>query len=114
MEKISEMQATPFLALKEVSKIYSPSRQHRIEAVSHLTFSIKKGEFVTLIGLSGCGKSTTLRMIAGFLKPTSGDILIEGRSITKLGPEMRNIPMVFQNYALFPHMTVFENIAYGL
>lgn len=114
MEKISEMQATPFLALKEVSKIYSPSRQHRIEAVSHLTFSIKKGEFVTLIGPSGCGKSTTLRMIAGFLKPTSGDILIEGRSITKLGPEMRNIPMVFQNYALFPHMTVFENISYGL
>ncbi|HNZ94708.1 MAG TPA: ABC transporter ATP-binding protein [Sphaerochaeta sp.] len=97
-----------------MSKIYAPSRQHHIKAVNDLSFTIDKGEFVTLVGPSGCGKSTTLRMIAGFLRPTSGDILIEGKSITALGPEMRNIPMVFQNYALFPHMTVFENIAYGL
>lgn len=112
--KKDEKRAAPFLEMKKVSKIYTPSRQHHIKAVNDLSFTIDKGEFVTLVGPSGCGKSTTLRMIAGFLRPTSGDILIEGKSITALGPEMRNIPMVFQNYALFPHMTVFENIAYGL
>lgn len=112
--KSDENRSAPFLEMKQVSKIYTPTRQHHIKAVDNLSFTIDKGEFVTLVGPSGCGKSTTLRMIAGFLRPTSGDILIEGKSITTLGPEMRNIPMVFQNYALFPHMTVFENIAYGL
>jgi len=111
--KKDEKRAAPFLEMKKVSKIYAPSRQHHIKAVNDLSFTIDKGEFVTLVGPSGCGKSTTLRMIAGFLRPTSGDILIEGKSITALGPEMRNIPMVFQNYALFPHINVYDNIAYG-
>ena len=104
----------PFLELRDVSKTYCLSKIHSVQAVDSVSFCIGKGEFVTLIGPSGCGKSTTLRMIAGFLKPTAGDILLEGKSITSLGPEERNIPMVFQNYALFPHLNVFENIAYGL
>lgn len=105
---------TPYLELRNISKTYQISKTHTIQAVDSVSFSIAEGEFVTLIGPSGCGKSTTLRMIAGFLKPTGGDILLEGKSITALGPEQRNIPMVFQNYALFPHLNVFENIAYGL
>jgi len=105
---------TPYLELRNISKTYQLSKTHTIQAVDSVSFSIAEGEFVTLIGPSGCGKSTTLRMIAGFLKPTGGDILLEGKSITTLGPEQRNIPMVFQNYALFPHLNVFENIAYGL
>ena len=104
----------PFLELRDVSKTYYIARNHTVQAVDSVSFSIGQGEFVSLIGPSGCGKSTTLRMIAGFLKPTKGDILLEGKSITELGPEQRNIPMVFQNYALFPHLSVFENIAYGL
>jgi iron(III) transport system ATP-binding protein len=104
----------PFLELKDVSKTYYLAKHQTVQAVDSVSFSIKEGEFVTLIGPSGCGKSTTLRMIAGFLKPTKGDIFLEGKSITDLGPEQRNIPMVFQNYALFPHLNVYENIAYGL
>ncbi|AEV30173.1 ABC-type spermidine/putrescine transport system, ATPase component [Sphaerochaeta pleomorpha str. Grapes] len=104
----------PFLELRDVSKTYYLTKSHTVQAVDSVSFCIGQGEFVTLIGPSGCGKSTTLRMIAGFLKPTQGDILLEGKSITSLGPEQRNIPMVFQNYALFPHLNVFENIAYGL
>lgn len=103
-----------FLELKDVHKTYYLAKDHSVQAVEGVSFSIQQGEFVTLIGPSGCGKSTTLRMIAGFLKPSSGDVLLEGRSIVHLGPEQRNIPMVFQNYALFPHLNVFENIAYGL
>ena len=105
---------TPYLELRNISKTYQLSKSHTLQAVESVSFRIAEGEFVTLIGPSGCGKSTTLRMIAGFLKPTGGDILLEGKSITALGPEQRNIPMVFQNYALFPHLNVFENIAYGL
>ena len=104
----------PFLEVLQISKRYPLSKHHAIDAVENLSFSIGKGEFVTLIGPSGCGKSTTLRMIAGFIKPDTGTIFQEGKAITHLGPEDRNIPMVFQNYALFPHMNVFENIAYGL
>ncbi|MGE4584736.1 MAG: ABC transporter ATP-binding protein [Sphaerochaeta sp.] len=112
MEATKETPA--FLELREVSKTYMPTKTQRIQAVERVSFRVGRGEFVTLIGPSGCGKSTTLRMIAGFLKPTSGDILLDGVSITSLGPDQRNIPMVFQNYALFPHLNVFENIAYGL
>jgi iron(III) transport system ATP-binding protein len=104
----------PYLSVHQITKEFNLSKQRKIKAVDKLSFSIHKGEFVTLIGPSGCGKSTTLRMIAGFIKPTGGDITQDGVSITHLGPDERNIPMVFQNYALFPHMSVFENIAYGL
>ncbi|MDX9984658.1 ATP-binding cassette domain-containing protein, partial [Sphaerochaeta sp.] len=92
-----------FLELRDIGKTYQISRTQHVVAVESVSFSISEGEFVTLIGPSGCGKSTTLRIIAGFLKPTSGEVLLQGRPITHLGPQDRCIPMVFQNYALFPH-----------
>lgn len=82
--------------------------------VVDMTFSIKRGEFVTFLGPSGCGKTTTLRMIAGFEKPTSGSVFINGEDITKIPPHMRPVNTVFQKYALFPHLNVFNNIAFGL
>lgn len=83
-------------------------------AVENMNLYIRKGEFVTLLGPSGCGKTTTLRMIAGFELPTSGEILLNGKDITDTPPYMRPVNTVFQRYALFPHMNVFDNIAYGL
>lgn len=83
-------------------------------AVKDLSFHIEEGEFVTLLGPSGCGKSTTLHAIAGLIEPTDGRILLRGDDVTALPPEKRNIGMAFQSTALFPHMTVRENIAYGL
>lgn len=82
--------------------------------VKNLSLAIKRGEFVTLLGPSGCGKTTTLRMLAGFEQPTEGTILFNGEDITTLPPHKRNINTVFQKYALFPHLTVFGNIAFGL
>ena len=79
-----------------------------------LDLEIEQGEFFSLLGPSGCGKSTTLRMLAGFVKPTTGSIEVHGRDVTALPPEARDIGIVFQNYAIFPHMTVFDNIAFGL
>ena len=83
-------------------------------AVESTDIAIEQGEFFSLLGPSGCGKSTTLRMLAGFLTPTTGRILVNGRDITDLPPEARGIGIVFQNYAIFPHMNVFDNIAFGL
>ncbi len=83
-------------------------------AVDDFNLEIKKGEFVTFLGPSGCGKTTTLRMIAGFDMPTSGEILLDGKDITALQPYERPINTVFQRYALFPHMNIFDNIAFGL
>ena len=83
-------------------------------AVEEMSVDIEQGEFFSLLGPSGCGKSTTLRMLAGFLTPTSGRIFVHGRDITDLPPERRGIGIVFQNYAIFPHMNVFDNIAFGL
>lgn len=82
--------------------------------VSELNLTIQPGEFFTFLGPSGCGKTTTLRMIAGFYYPSTGTIYFDGQDVTRLQPNKRNIGMVFQNYALFPHMTVDENIAFGL
>jgi putative spermidine/putrescine transport system ATP-binding protein len=82
--------------------------------IDNLHLVVKKGEMVSLLGPSGCGKTTTLRMIAGFLIPDRGDILLNGKDVTTLGPEKRPSAMVFQNYALWPHMTVFGNVAYPL
>ena len=79
-----------------------------------LDLTINDGEFVTLLGPSGCGKTTLLRMIAGLETPTTGKVILDGKDITKLPPYKRNVNMVFQNYALFPHMTVTENIHFGL
>ncbi len=83
-------------------------------AVEDVDISIEQGEFFSLLGPSGCGKSTTLRMLAGFLTPSTGRIHVHGRDITDLPPEARGIGIVFQNYAIFPHMNVFDNIAFGL
>ncbi|HWJ72337.1 MAG TPA: ABC transporter ATP-binding protein [Kaistia sp.] len=83
-------------------------------AVSEVNLEIGEGEFFSLLGPSGCGKSTTLRMIAGFIRPTSGQIFVGRDDITALPPERRDIGIVFQNYAIFPHMNVAENIAFGL
>ena len=74
----------------------------------------KKGEFVTLLGSSGCGKTTTLRIIAGLEQPDSGQVFLDGKDVTSLEPNQRNVNTVFQNYALFPHMNVADNIGYGL
>jgi ABC-type Fe3+/spermidine/putrescine transport system ATPase subunit len=84
------------------------------EAVKGISFELKAGSFLSLLGPSGCGKTTTLRMIAGFEFPTSGRILIGGRDITQLAARRRNIGMVFQSYALFPHLSAAENVAFGL
>jgi len=97
------------LKLESVSKRFDET-----VAVADLSLEIRPGEFVTLLGPSGCGKTTTLRMIAGFETPTAGRILFEGREITRLSPQRRGFGMVFQNYALFPHLDVFENVAFGL
>jgi len=83
-------------------------------AVAGINLSIKAGELVTLLGPSGCGKTTMLRMVAGFEIPTEGNIVLGGKDITNLPPNKRNIGMMFQSYALFPHLDVYENIAYGL
>lgn len=85
-----------------------------VKAVNQVNLETAEGEFLVLLGPSGCGKTTLLRMIAGIEEPTAGDILIDGRVVTHLPPRMRNIAMVFQSYALYPHMSVFKNIAFPL
>jgi ABC-type Fe3+/spermidine/putrescine transport system ATPase subunit len=97
------------LLLENVSKEFN-----RLAAVKEVSLEIGEGEFVTLLGPSGCGKTTTLRMIAGFETPTSGRIRYDGRVINDLIPQRRNFGIVFQSYALFPHMKVRENVAFGL
>lgn len=96
-----------------LEKVYE-SANKQIVAVNKVSIDILPGEFVTLLGPSGCGKTTILRMIAGFEKPTGGDIYINKEKVTSLTPDKRDTSMVFQSYALFPHLSVFENIAYGL
>jgi ABC-type Fe3+/spermidine/putrescine transport system ATPase subunit len=83
-------------------------------AVADLSCEVRDGEFLTLLGPSGCGKTTTLRLVAGLITPDHGRISIGGRDVTRVRPEHRRIGMVFQDYALFPHLTVAENIAFGL
>ena len=97
------------IELEAVAKHWAESR-----ALDGITFSAEPGAFVVLLGPSGCGKSTTLRLIAGLDQPTSGTIRIAGRDVTRLPPAARGISMVFQSYALFPHLTVAENIVFGL
>ena len=92
-----------------VNKLYGTNH-----VVKDLNISVEEGEFLTLLGSSGCGKTTTLRMIAGFEEPTTGSIKVEGESIEEKEPFERNVNTVFQTYALFPHKTIFDNIAYGL
>src|SRR5580704_13150876 len=82
--------------------------------LDNLTLDIRKGEFITFLGPSGCGKSTALSIVAGLIPATSGEIRLNGERVDHLPPEKRGFGMVFQNYALFPHMTVFDNVAFGL
>ncbi|GLU31614.1 ABC transporter ATP-binding protein [Trinickia caryophylli] len=98
-----------FLHLENVSKRYG-----EFHAVQGLSLDVERGEFVSLLGPSGCGKTTTLQMIAGFAAPSEGRILLDGHDITSLAPEKRGMGVVFQSYALFPHMTVAENVGFGL
>jgi iron(III) transport system ATP-binding protein len=103
------------LKLDHVSKQFQDrSGSGFVIAVNDVNLEIKAGEFVTLLGPSGCGKTTTLRMIAGFEMPTQGRIVLDGQDITYQVPNKRDMALVFQNYALFPHMSVFDNVAYGL
>jgi sulfate/thiosulfate transport system ATP-binding protein len=95
--------------LRNITKQYGAAT-----VVSDLTLQIPHGELVALLGPSGCGKTTTLQMLAGFVDPTGGDILVGGRSVRDMPAHRRNIGVVFQSYALFPHLTVFENVAFGL
>ncbi|MFD0710481.1 ABC transporter ATP-binding protein [Paenibacillus sp. GCM10027626] len=97
------------LSIQNLSKRYKTG-----EGVTGINLDVAKGELVTLLGPSGCGKTTVLRSIGGFLEPDSGDILIEGQSVVKLPPEKRPTSMVFQSYNLWPHMSVFDNLAFGL
>ncbi len=98
-----------FLTLTDVSKFYGPNC-----VVDKVNLSVEKGEFVTLLGPSGCGKTTTLQMIAGFADVTEGSITLDGKDITHTKPNTRGLGIVFQSYALFPHMTVEENVSFGL
>lgn len=97
------------IRLSSLKKSFGP-----LVAVNNLDLELQQGELVAFLGPSGCGKTTTLRMIAGFEKADSGEIYLGGREVTALPPERRDAGMVFQNYALFPHLTVFENVAFGL
>jgi len=98
-----------FLQLTQINKIFSD-----IPAVENFNLEVEPGEFISFLGPSGCGKTTTLRMVAGFELPTSGKITISDQDLTYVPPNKRNVGMVFQSYALFPNMTVAENIGYGL
>ena len=98
-----------YLQLKNLYKKYQNNT-----VVNNFNIDVEKGELISILGPSGCGKTTTLRMIAGFIVPTSGEIFLSEEKITDYPPEIRPVSTVFQNYALFPHLTVYENIEYGL
>ena len=114
-EKLGFSKKSSGVVLKDVTKIFQqPDTGKDFVAVDHINLEIKDGEMVTLLGPSGCGKTTTLRMISGFEYPTSGNVFIGDRDVAKIPPNKRGISMVFQSYALWPHMTVYNNIAFGL
>ena len=110
MEKIKMSKSQNIIELIDVKKVFDDETV----AVDSFNLEVGKGEFVTFLGPSGCGKTTTLRMIAGFELPTSGKILLNGEDISNLPPNKRPVNTVFQKYALFPHLNVYENIAFGL
>ena len=99
-----------FLELQNITKVYP----NGTKAVNETSLNVEKGEFVVFVGPSGCGKSTLLRMIAGLEDITAGEIVLDGSIINTIDPSERDVAMVFQNYALYPHMTVYNNMAYGL
>lgn len=97
------------IELKHIDKFYGKNH-----VLKDLNLTIEDGDFMTLLGPSGCGKTTLMRQLAGFSEPEEGDVLVDGKRMNGLPPFKRNTPLVFQEYALFPHMTVYENISYGL
>ena len=99
----------PIVRIEGISKTFG-----KAVALQHLELDIAPGEFVTFLGPSGCGKSTTLRILGGFETPDKGRIVLDGQDVTALPPNRRNVNMVFQDYALFPHMTVRQNMSFGL
>ncbi len=101
------------IGLERISKRFTHSVNGEVYAVREVSLTVEPGELLTLLGPSGCGKSTTLRMIAGFEEPDEGCITIDGKDVTQVLPNRRGIGFVFQNYALFPHLSVFENVAYA-
>lgn len=103
-----------YLELKDICKRYVDAKPGEADAVSHVDLDIEKGELIALLGPSGSGKTTLLRMIAGLDQPTSGEIYIDGTRVNDLAPAFRKVGFVFQNYALFRYMTVFQNVAFGL
>ena len=100
-----------FIEFKNICKKYENAERN---SVTDFNLTIEEKEFIAFVGPSGCGKSTTLRMVAGFEEITSGDLYIDGKRVNDVAPRDRGIAMVFQNYALYPHMTVEKNIGYGL
>jgi len=111
---VSEQMATAAIDIRETSKIYGNDRVTGVVALDQVSLVIEDNEFFTLLGPSGCGKTTLLRLIAGFEQPTHGEILLFGEHLEGLPPYKRPVNTVFQHYALFPHMTVAENISFGL
>ena len=101
------------LELRGICRTYVKDNETFL-AVDNVNLTVSPGEFLTFLGPSGCGKTTTLRMVAGFEIPSSGQIIVDGSDITQVPANKRDMGFVFQNYALFPHMTIFENVAYGL
>ena len=102
------MNEDKFIQVNNLEKTY----ENGYQAIKSVSFSVKKGDLVCLLGPSGCGKTTTLNMIAGLLNPTGGDIIVNGKSLLNVAPKDRNIGYVFQNYALYPHMTVLQNVMF--
>jgi iron(III) transport system ATP-binding protein len=103
-----------YVALNNLTKVYTDRSRKKVTAVDNVTVGIEKGTFVTLLGPSGCGKTTILRMVAGFEETTKGTIYIDNQDMTFVPPNKRKAAMVFQQYALFPHMDVFHNVSFGL
>ena len=112
-EAAEQAAALPAIELASVVKEFH-ARGEVITAVAGIDLAIREGEFFSLLGPSGCGKTTTMRMVAGFEEPTQGVIRLHGADVTNVPPNKRDVNMVFQSYALFPHMNVFENVAFGL
>ena len=108
--KEKQIKNDKIIEVKNVTKIFEDG----VTVIDDMNLSIKRGQFVTLLGPSGCGKTTLLRMIAGFDVPTSGKIFIEGADVTEVPPYKKPVNTVFQKYALFPHLNVFKNVAFGL
>ena len=108
-KELNELEYGAFLRLQNISVKFDDE-----QILDNLSLDINEKEFVTLLGPSGCGKTTTLRILGGFITPDSGDVLFEGKRINDIPPYERQINTIFQKYALFPHLNVYENVAFGL